>query len=157
LDFGRVLSGSPFPGWEIDGDETFAEQAVSRTMPAVVVTGRQLHREVHQTQLLVGGDLAPDPGIPGIRPGIFFPGVVAELARLGNRVEDPQPLAGPYVEAADVAFFVTTAFRIGARLVRGADDDHVLRHRGRRVQPDVTGDEIHGLVVVQLQIDDAVL
>src|SRR4029450_7666646 len=107
---------------EIDRDETFAEQSVSRTMSAVVVPRRQLHRQVHQTQLFVGGDLAPDAGVPGIRPRILFPRVVPELARLGNRMEDPQTLAGPHVVAAHVPFLVAAAFRVAARLVRGADD-----------------------------------
>ena len=48
-----------------------------------------------------------------IRPGIVLPGIVAELPRLRNGVEDPQSLAGPYVEAPHVTFLVVSAFRIG--------------------------------------------
>ena len=41
--------------------------------------------------------------------------------------------------------------------MRGADDDDVLRDDGRRVQADLALDQIHRLVVIELQIDDAVL
>ena len=43
--------------------------------------------------------------------------------------------------------------------MRGADDDDVLghRHERRRMQADFAGDEIDLLIVVLLQIDDAVL
>ena len=40
--------------------------------------------------------------------------------------------------------------------MRRADDHHVARHHRRRVQPDFAGLEIDLLIVVQLQIDDAV-
>src|SRR5262249_33744431 len=47
-------------------------------------------RPYHGVELLVDRDLSPDAGVPRVRPRVFFPGVVAKLARLRNRVEDPQ-------------------------------------------------------------------
>ena len=74
-----------------------------------------------------------------------------------NRVEDPHAPARLDVEPADVALLVALAARHAAGEVRGADDDGVAGDERRRVQPDLAGDEVHDLVVVQLQIDDAVL
>ena len=54
-------------------------------------------------------------------------------------------------------FLVGLALRRAARQVRGADDDDVLRDDRRRVQADLAGDRIDRLIVLQLQIDDAVL
>ena len=71
-------------------------------------------------------------------------------------MEDPQPLAGAHVEAADVALDVGLAGRHAAGLVRGADDDDVAGDDRRRVQSDLAGDRIDRLIVVLLQIDDAV-
>ncbi len=107
-------------------------------------------------ELFVDRDLSPHAGIAGVHPRFFFPRVVAELAELRNRVKDPQALAGFDVEAADVALFVLPAFWRAAGHVRGADDDGVLRDDRRRVQADLAGDGIHHLVVVELQIDQAV-
>ena len=82
------------------------------------------------------------------------PGVVAELARARNRVEDPHPLAVPDVEPADVALDVALAARHAARQVRRADDDRVAGDDGRRMESDLAGDEIDRLIVVLLEVDD---
>ena len=95
--------------------------------------------------------------LPVVRPGIVFPGVVAELAGRRNGVEDPEALAGLDVEAADVALRVRLAPRRVAGAVRGADDDDVARDDRAGVQSDLAGDRIDHLVVVLLEIDDAVL
>ena len=55
------------------------------------------------------------PVLPVYGPRVVLPRVVAELARPRNRVEDPQPLAGPHVEAADVALHVGLALRARRR------------------------------------------
>ena len=124
-------------------------------MAAVVVPGWHFDRQIRETQFLVGGHLCPHAGVARVRPGIFLPRVDAELARLRNRVEDPQPLPRPDIEAAHVAFLVAPALGIGAGPMRGADDDDVLGDERRRVQTDLAGDQIHFLIVVELQIDDA--
>ncbi len=125
-------------------------------MAAVVVARRQLDRQVGHVELFVDRNLSPDAGVAGVDPGFLFPRVVAELAQLGNRVENPQALAGLDVEAADVALLVLLALGRASRHVRGAHDDGVLRDDGRRVEADFAGHRVHHLIVVLLQIDDAV-
>ena len=110
-------------------------------MAAVVVAGRQFDRQVDEAELFVDATSAPTrrrcrcrstspvshvslPNSPGAR----------------NRVEDPQALAGPRVEAADVALSLRLALRHDAAGMRGADDDDVLRDDRRRVQADLAGD-----------------
>ena len=97
-----------------------------------------------------------DAGVAGVGPRIVQPGVVAEFARLRDRVEDPEALAGPHVESADVALHVGLARGDAARFVRGADDDDVFRNHRRRVQADLRRHRIDHLVVVLFQIDEAV-
>ena len=72
-------------------------------------------------------------------------------------MEDPETLPGPHVEAADVPLLVSPALGRGAGQVRGADDDDVPRDDGRRVEPNLAGDQVHLLIVFELQIDDAIL
>ena len=119
-------------GLQIDGDEAFAEQVVAGTMAAVVVAGRDLDRQIGDAELLVDGHLRPDAGIAGVGPRVLEPRVVAELAGARNRVEDPQPLAGARVVAANVALRVGLAARRRAGAMRGADDDDVLARRPAR-------------------------
>jgi hypothetical protein len=72
-------------------------------------------------------------------------------------VEDPQPLTGLYVEPANVAFCVRPAARGIASPMRGADDHHVFGHHRPRVQSDFAGNRIEHLIVVLLEIENAVL
>ena len=109
-------------------------------MAAVVVAGRHLGRQVDEAELLVDAHLPPDAVVAGVLLGPLLPGVVAELARLRDGVEDPEPLAGAHVVAADVALVVAPAHRAAALGVRGADDDDVAGDDRRGMQPDVAGD-----------------
>ena len=76
---------------------------------------------------------------------------------LRDRVEDPQALAGAHVEAADVTLHVRLAGRHATRAMRGADDDDVAGDRRRGMQPDLARHRIDLLIVVLLQVDDAVV
>ena len=78
------------------------------------------------------------------------------LSRLRKRVEDPLSLAGPDVEAADVALHILAADRSAAHLVGGADEEGVTRHDRRGVQAHFAGHKIDLLVQPALQVDDAV-
>ena len=129
-------------GLQIDGDEALGEQVVAGPMAAEVVAGRDLDRQVRDAELLVDGDLRPHAGVAGVLPRLLEPRVVAELAGLRNGVEDPQPLAGARVVAADVALGVLHAARRRAGAMRGADDDDVLGDDRRAVPGDLALDRI---------------
>ena len=72
-------------------------------------------------------------------------------------MEDPQALAGAHVEGAHEAFHVGLAARDAAGAVRRADDDGVVGDHGRGVQANFAGDRIDHLIVILLQIHQAVL
>ena len=144
-------------GIEIEADDGARKEIGAGTMAAEVVAGGVFGREIHAVQLFVDRDRRPVAGVARVRPRIVLPRVVAELAGLRNRVEDPQTLAGAHVVAADVALDVLLRARRAAGQVSGADDDDVVAERGRRVEADVGGLEIDaGLIDLGLQIDDAV-
>src|SRR4029077_3165398 len=90
------------------------------------------------------------------RPRVVQPGVVAKLAGPRDGMEDPYSLPGPHVERANVAARVVVGFRRLSLTERGADNHQVAGDRGRRVQPDFSGDEIDLLIEIELEIDDAV-
>jgi hypothetical protein len=72
-------------------------------------------------------------------------------------VEDPQAFSRLDVETADVPFCVRLGPRRVSALMRRSDDHHVPGHRRPRVQRDFARDRIEDLIVVLLEIDDAVL
>ena len=102
----ELLMPDALAGSRIEAHEAAREQVVAGPMAAVEVAGRRLDRQIDVAELFVGGERRPDRRVAGIRPRIVQPRVVAELARLRNGVEGPQPLARADVEAADVALGV---------------------------------------------------
>ena len=142
---------------ELDGDDAFAEQVVAGPIPAVIVAGRHLDRQVRDPELFIDGDLRPDARVARVGGGLVLPCVRAELAGARDGVEGPEPLARPHVEAADVSLDVPHALRVGTRGVRGAHDHDVPGDHRRGVEPDLSGDQIDLLIEVALQVDDAIL
>src|SRR5262249_8903646 len=108
---------------------------------------------------LVHGDLRPHAGVAALVPGVLEPGVVAELAGHGDRVEDPEPLAAAHVEPAHVALVVPVDLRRSALAEGGAHDYHVPRDHRRGLDAVLAGGRVGGalLVVAELQAHDAVL
>ncbi len=143
-------------GLQIDGDERLGKQIVARAIGAKIVAGRALNRKICDLQLRVDADLSPGARIAGVGPRVFQPRFVAKLAGLWNRVEDPQPLARAHVESANVAFHVRLTRGNAARPMSGADDDDVAGHHRRRVESDLARHRIDLLIVVLLEVDDAV-
>src|SRR6185503_19471010 len=91
-----------------------------------------------------------------VDPRVLVPRLIAELTGLGDGVEDPQAFACANVKATDITFDVRLTGGHTTRSMRRADDDDILRHDRRRVQTDLTRERIDRLIVVLLQIDDAV-
>ena len=145
------------PGFQIQRDDGLAEQTVARPMPSIVVACGQLYRQVHHSQFFVHADLAPHTGIAGILGGAVLPRLISILARQRNSVKDPEALARPDVEPADVTLHVLFALRNSARPVRGADHDGIASHDRRCMQSDFAGDRVDFLIVIELQVDGSVL
>src|SRR5205807_1861840 len=141
---------------EIDRYQAFAKQSIAGAMSAEIVARGQLDGQVHNAELFIHRDLAPHARVAGVRPGIVQPGVDAVLAGLGDGVENPEAFAGANVESADVALHVFVAARDAARAVRGADDHDILGNYWSGVESDFARDGVDLLIVVLLEIDDAV-
>ena len=71
-------------------------------------------------------------------------------------MEDPQPFAGFYIEATNVAFHILLAARRATGPVRRTDNHGVAGHNRSRVKADFAGHEIDFLIVILLQVDGAV-
>src|SRR4029077_12325334 len=97
----------------------------------------------------------PYAGVAGVRQGVFVPRVCAIFTRLGNGVENPEPLAGVHIEAANIASDISAALRIAAGEVRRADDHHILGDERRGMQAYLAGHKVDFLIVVELEIDRA--
>ena len=93
----------PLAGPGVQRDQTLGEQVVAAPVAAVPVVRRRRHRQVDEAELVVAAHHRPHVRVPGVLPGAVEPRLVAELAGLRNRVEDPAHLAGAHVVAADVA------------------------------------------------------
>ena len=72
-------------------------------------------------------------------------------------MEDPEPLAGADVEAAHIPFSLLLLFGTPPDLCAAPTITTFRRDGGVGVQADLAGDQIHLLIVVQLEIDHAVL
>ena len=148
-------------GFQVDAHQAVAEQVVARTMTAVQVRRGIFNRQIHEPELLVDGNLRPDARVAVDRPRFLLPGIVAEVARLGNRVERPQQLAALRVPRAHQPLGVVVGLHRQPFAERRADDDRVLGDRRRRVEPDLAALEIDLLSLADhgadLHVDDAVL
>src|ERR1700722_1955995 len=128
-------------------------------MASIIIAGRRFDGQVHESELLIDGDLRPHAGVAGVLGRTFVPGVVAGLVLQWNRVENPKALAGLHVEAAHVAFVIAHALRRHSFAKRRTDDDRVLGYNGRRLKADLAGRQIRkdGLIVVELQVHHTAL
>ena len=140
----------------VDGDQALGEQVVAAAVAAVPVVGRRAGRQVGEAELLVGTHQAPDVRAAGDAPGLVLPGVGSDLPLLRHGVEGPELLAGPHVEAADVAgrSIVGTERTVGDGR---SDDRHVAADGRRRTdgvlaaldRPVQTGSEVDAAVVAE--------
>ena len=90
-------------GRGVEAHQRFGEHVGARTAAAVEVVARRAERHVDEAARGVERHRRPRVGVAGVAPRVGAPRVVAELARLRNRPERPDLLAGVRVERADVA------------------------------------------------------
>ncbi len=116
-------------GTRVEGHERGAEEVRARPVGAIVVVGRRPGREVGDPARGVDRNLSPRVRAADVLVGVLRPGVVAELARMRDRSEPPDFLAGDDVVGAKVA---------GRRHVILAggrtEDDQVLEDLARRAR-----------------------
>ena len=154
----RLIVPLPLTGLQIDRDDALAEQVV-----AVPMTADSSRRSA----LRPADRPSPVPRRPRSAPRRRC--CRCTTTNRSSQVSLPNSpgrgivwkihirLPTPDVESADVALVVALAARHAAGQVRGADDDRVAGDDRRGVQADLAGDEVHDLIVVLLQIDDAAL
>src|SRR5207244_7587507 len=92
-----------FAGFGVKTHQALPEKAITGPMAAIQIIGRRLDRQVHVPEILVRGHRTPDTRLSRVAPGFVLPGVVTELARPWDGVEDPDALAAPRVKAAHMA------------------------------------------------------
>ena len=152
----RLVVPLALTGREIQREDALAEEPVARPVAAVVIAGRHLDAHVDGVELLIDAHLRPHAGVAGVGPRILEPRIVAELAGARHGMKDPAALAGAHVVGAHIANHRLVVARRAALDVRRTDDDGVLRNDRRGVQSDLVVQLVDLLIVVLLQIDDAV-
>src|SRR5262249_1484733 len=111
-------------------DERLAEEVRAGAVAAVPVVVGRAAGEADVVELGVVAHDRPDLAPAGVLPGAALPGVVAELALLGDGVEAPELPAGARVETAHVA---GRHLLLVAEVVDGAAaDDHFAADDRRR-------------------------
>src|SRR5437867_3662039 len=106
-------------------NDSLAKETVSRAMAAIIISGRQLHRQIDHSEFFVHADLAPDARVAGVLGRVVFPGFVSVLGRQRNGVENPEAFTCSRVESADIPFHVLHGLWHSARPVGSANDDGV--------------------------------
>src|SRR4029078_3899717 len=107
-------------------------------MAAVVIAGRQFHRNVDHSTFFIDADLAPYSRVSCVRRGIVLPGFGSILIRQRDGMEDPETLARSYIETSNLAFRILLTGRPASRFVRGADDHGIAGDDGSGVEPDLS-------------------
>ena len=142
------------PRDRLDADQALTEEVRPGPVAAVVVVGGRARRQVHVAQLLVGAHGRPHVGLPEGPPRLVLPGLVAGLALLRHRVEDPQLLAGAGVEAAHIARVGVLFGGLGVPVDdAGADHHHAAADDGRR--GDAVALPVDGPPQALAQVDEA--
>ena len=151
-----------FAGIGVDGQRRVTVEVGALSVAAPEVGSRRAGAGKDDPALLIQREAAPGVGATHPLVGVLvLVGLIARLARLGNRVEDPTALAGVDVVGADMA-------RRRERALRepGPDDDHVLINdagAGHRIVEVVHAFQVEELlpgrspVQIIVHIDDAVV
>ena len=90
-------------GVGVESDEGIGEDVVAGAVCAVEVRGGRADGDEDDAAFGIEGDAGPGVRGAGVLPCIFGPGVVAELAGMGDGVELPADLSGANVKGADVS------------------------------------------------------
>src|SRR4029078_9108921 len=81
-------------------DDALGEQVVPVSVASVEIVGRRLGGKIDVAQLLIRRHRCPYTGVARVTPRILLPRLIPELARSGDCVKNPEPLAGAHVISA---------------------------------------------------------
>src|SRR5262249_10294535 len=141
----------PFARGGAQTDDAVGEQVVAHATGAVKVVGRRASGRIHESALLVERHTRPRIRTACVLPRVSRPRVVAELARVRNRVEGPSFLARAHIERPDVTRRRREPFRHDR-----SQDDEVVVENAWRVDANTERARIAALEPLT-QIDPAVL
>ena len=148
---------APHTRMKVYSYDAFTEEPIAVPVPAIIIPGRLLDGQVDESKFLIHTHLSPDSGVTRVGGRTLCPGISPEFRGHRNRVEDPEAFAGPRVVTPDKALFVSSAYGCRSCQVGGTDDNDTIGHDRCRVEAYLTRDEIHLLVDLELQIDNAVV
>ncbi len=97
-----LVMPDPQAGRRVEAHEALREEVVAQPVAAVEVVRRRFDREVDEPEVEVRAHQRPHARVACVRPRLVLPRVSTVLARLRDRVENPEPLAGAHVIPADV-------------------------------------------------------
>src|SRR4051794_37417739 len=87
----------------IKGQQTVTEEICTSPIRSVEIVFRAADGDVDDPSLLVDSEVRPGVCTSDCFPSLFRPSVVAEFARMGNGMEDPDLLARAHIVCAYVA------------------------------------------------------
>src|SRR5215212_4556305 len=99
----RLEMPQALAGPSVERDQTVAEQIRPDAVGAIVIVSRRADRQVDDATFLIDAHLTPDIDAADVFVGVLWPGVVAKLAGLRNRVKHPFQFTRNDVVGADVA------------------------------------------------------
>src|SRR5262249_17803879 len=129
-----LIMPAALAGRRVECDHAVGEQVLPQPLPSVEIERRRSGAREHEPAPLIDAETTPYIGAASGLRRITFPGVVTELSRLRERVEDPLPFPGADVEGANM----TRCRRPGALSILRAEDDQIfVDGAGRRRRAEV--------------------
>src|SRR5262245_38525290 len=98
----ELIMPAPLPGSGIQGNHGVGEKIVALAIPTVKVECRRSGSSNDKPALFIHAEPTPNIGGAGCFPRILWPAVIADFARVRNRVKDPLAFAGSHVVRANV-------------------------------------------------------
>src|SRR5207248_4181995 len=111
----ELLVPDDFPSLDIEADDGVGIQIGAWTMSTVSIIGWRFRIQVNVSESFISGEGTPNAGVAGVIRGAVQPRFIARFAFAGDRVKDPQFLAGANIESQYVALHIFLV-RAGAAL-----------------------------------------
>src|SRR5580704_6585352 len=120
-----------FAGFGVQREQAIGEKIRANTVHAIKIHCGRAGRNIDNSTLQIDSHSGPIIcGTAGF-PGVPRPGVVAELARMGDSVKGPAKFSGADIECANVPWRRRKGLRVAP-----TDDDQILVHNTGRGEVD---------------------